>query len=245
VSLCVNTLRTDRDRLIEILETENVSAAAGDTKNCLYVSGAADITRLQSYKDGLFHVMSEASMAAVETLAPRPGDTILDVCAAPGGKTAYMAALMKNTGAVRAYDVYGHKLKLITKSAERLGLLNIHTAIQDAETGVYPIADRILADAPCSGLGLLAKKPDIKYTLTMEKIEALAVLQKNILSNVSKYVKTNGVLVYSTCTISKTENAGIAEWFTANHPFRLESQRELLPATGGADGFYIAKFIRI
>jgi len=246
VGLCVNTLKTDRERLIKILENEGVYATAGGlSKNCLYAAGVSDVTELTSYKDGLFHVMGEASMAAVEALAPEPGDTVSDVCASPGGKTAYMAALMQDTGVIRAYDIYGHKIKLIQKTAERLGFTNIHAEIKDAETGVYPPADRMLADVPCSGLGILNKKPDIKYTLTMEKIEALAVLQKNILANVSKYVKTNGVLVYSTCTVSEKENAGITGWFTDNHPYRLERATELLPGAGGADGFYIAKFVRL
>ena len=244
VTLCANTLKTGADALKSYLsEAGNVSAGAY-TPNAVHISGISDMTGDKYYSDGFYHVMDESSMRAVEILGPAPGSAVADVCAAPGGKSLYAAELMKNAGSVLACDLYANKLKMIESSAARLGITIIKTAQSDAAAGEYPMSDYMLVDAPCSGLGLLRKKPEIKYRRAPEDIDALAALQKKILANVSKYVKRGGVLLYSTCTVSKRENEDVADWFAENFPFRSNHREIFLPHLGGADGFFIARFIK-
>ena len=245
-SVCVNTLKTNAGSFLAKLENIGVSASKGElSQNALYVSGMSDITKNVYYNDGLFNIMGEASMKAVEILDPAPGSFLIDVCAAPGGKSLYAAMLMKNKGEILSCDIYGHKLKFIEKSSARLGISIIKTGLKDACEAEYPPADYIIIDAPCSGFGLIRKKPDIKYTRALPDIASLVILQKKIISNVSRYLKKGGILVYSTCTISKEENEGIAEWFTLNFSFKLLESIEILPYIYNTDGFYIAKFSRL
>ena len=244
VTLCANTLKTTARELKIRLGEENIVATEGAlSRNALRVT-SSDIAGGAAYKEGLFHIMDEASMRAVEILDPQPGAIMVDVCAGPGGKCAYAAELMRNTGKIFACDIYPHKLKLIEDAAARLGVSIIETALKNAETDAYPEADYILVDAPCSGFGLLRKKPEIKYRRTPEDIVSLAATQKRMLANSSRYVKKGGALVYSTCTVSKKENEDAADWFLKNFPFRANGRAAYLPHEHGADGFFIARFVK-
>ena len=203
------------------------------------------------FQEGLYLPQDQGSMLPAQALAPQEGQTVLDVCAAPGGKATQLAQLMGNEGIVYAFDIYPHKLELIRQAAERQGLTIIRPALQDAsqyEPQYFEIADKVLVDAPCSGLGILRRKPEIKWVRKPEDIPALAKLQKDILHTCASYVKIGGELVYSTCTISPLENERQIEAFLESHPefepvefYQDKSQLQLLPHRDGTDGFFIAK----
>ena len=212
-------------------------------------------TALYGFKEGLFFVQDEASAIAAAALAPRRGDTVLDLCAAPGGKTFGAALYAEGEGRFMAFDLHESKLSLIKSGAERLGL-SVETARRDAsvyDPALGGIADRVICDVPCSGLGVLGKKPDLRYR---EVNEDLCALQYAILENASRYVKGGGVLLYSTCTLTREENGDNVRRFLAEHPDfsavdfalgeeeRVESEDgmlTLLPHKHGTDGFFMAK----
>ena len=249
VSLRVNRLRGTTEELQRRLETEGI-VAIPDVNHPfrLFVDGALNVTDSQAYREGLYSIQNRSSMTAVEELLPKPGDIMLDLCAAPGGKTTYAAELMENQGKVFAFDIYSHKTELIAKSAERLGISIVETSVWDA-TQFLPEwelkADKVLADVPCSGIGVIHKKPDIKWHRTPEDIRALCETQKKILRNAARYVKPNGILVYSTCTILREENEEqIQTFLEENEDFVLEKEQLLFTHETGGSGFYIAKLIR-
>ncbi|MBR6401708.1 MAG: 16S rRNA (cytosine(967)-C(5))-methyltransferase RsmB [Firmicutes bacterium] len=263
VSACINTLKIDKAGLKKALSADNIAMTDGVFKeNALYLSKTRDITQTRTFADGLFHVMDESSMLAVDILAPKPGDKVLDSCAAPGGKSFYCAYKMKNEGEIISADIYEHKLELIRSGAERLGIGIIKPVLSDAS--VHNAAydgkmDCVLADAPCSGFGLFRKKPDIKYNKTMEDVEALAKLQRDILGTCQAYVKQGGCLVYSTCTISLKENLENVKWFCDTYGFEPEDISkylnfecatakdgyiQVLPCDFMTDGFFIARFVK-
>ena len=206
--------------------------------------------------------MDESSMLAAEVLDPRENEYIIDVCAAPGGKSFYSAYKMKNKGKISSRDIYEHKLKLIDDGAKRLGIDIIDTQFKDAQK-MYEDdikkADRVIVDAPCSGFGLVRKKPDIKYSKKPEDIEELQKIQREILEAAQNYVKDDGILLYSTCTVSRKENEDNVKWFCEKFGFELvdisgyindvfeaeEVRRiQILPDMMGTDGFFIAKMKR-
>lgn len=248
VCICTNTLKTTRDKLIKRLNDEGVQAVEGKlSKNSIYISKTSNIAELLSFKEGLFHVMDESSMVAVETLSPNSGDTVYDLCSAPGGKSFYSSYLMKNIGTIESWDIYRHKLNLIEEGYQRLGIDIIKTYEKDASKyhlNKEGIASHVIIDAPCTGFGLLRKKPDIKYNKTKEDVFALAKLQREILTKACKYVKLGGVLVYSTCTISEEENMKNINWFIKNYNYELMDLNQMLPSIHFTDGFFIAKMIR-
>lgn len=217
-------------------------------------SGAFNGTKLQ--KDGYFSIQDVASQLAVEALEPKAGMEVLDLCAAPGGKSEYIAELMGNSGRVIACDLYPHKTELIDKSAERLGIEIIETLVNDAEKFVPRFEnrfDRVLLDAPCSGLGIIRRKPDIKWNKDACDCSSLAKTQFKMLSNAKRYVKKGGILVYSTCTISRMENEQMAQLFLRENknfealPTDYMNEKgycQLLPNIHNTDGFFIARFIR-
>jgi 16S rRNA (cytosine967-C5)-methyltransferase len=174
----------------------------------------------------MFTVQDESAALPSLLLAPQPGDRVLDLCAAPGGKTTNLAEMMKNEGEVVAIDKYEAKLHLIKASCERLGLRNVNLRAADALTLDEQAADRILLDAPCSGLGVLSKKPDIKWKRDAGDIAKLALIQSEMLDNAARLLKPGGVLVYSTCTMEPEENQDVVRAFLQRH---LEFQLE--PAT--------------
>lgn len=262
LSICVNTLKTDRQKLKEILEVEGMTVSC-DTllPNSLYITKTQDLGSSEAFKQGLFHIMDESSMLAVYLLGAKSGDRVIDVCAAPGGKSCAIAENMNNKGIVVAGDCYEHKVKLISENAERLGIDIIEARLRDAlnEYDDNELYDCVLVDAPCSGLGLVKKKPDIKYNKSLEDITELAQLQMQIAKKAARLVKKGGYLVYSTCTISKRENLDNVERIKAElglEEVKLELPEgiscdtaekgyiELLPGKYNTDGFFIALFRR-
>ena len=263
ISLCVNTLKNTKEELANTLKDEGVEIDM-DTllPNSLYVRKTSNIGELESYKKGLFHIMDESSMLATRILNPDENSIVIDVCSAPGGKTFATAEIMKNTGKVISRDIYEHKAELIKEGADRLGLTNVEVQVRDASEDKEDIeSDFVLVDAPCSGLGLVRKKPDIKNNKTMADVEELASLQRKILAVASKKVKKDGILVYSTCTVSEKENIENVRWFVDNFDFepvdfsellpekvKYETAKkgyiEILPSDYGTDGFFISKFRR-
>lgn len=234
---------------------EGIEKAPLGNNSYIYTkSGAFHGSSLQ--KEGYFSIQDVASQLAVEALDPKAGMEILDLCAAPGGKSEYIAEIMGNKGKVISCDLYPHKTELIDKSAERLGIEIIETRVNDAEKFVSEFEgrfDRVLLDAPCSGLGIIRRKPDIKWTKGATDCSALAKTQYKMLRNAMRYVKKGGILVYSTCTVSRMENEQMAQTFLRENknfvalPTEYMGEKgycQLLPNTFNTDGFFIARFMR-
>lgn len=217
---------------------------------------------LPEFREGLFQVQDISSMLAVEVANPKKGDFCIDVCAAPGGKSLHLAEKLRGTGKVEARDLTEYKVGLIQENAKRSGVKNLFVRQWDAcicHEESIGMADVVLADLPCSGLGVLGKKTDLKYRMTPEQQAELVELQRKILSVVQAYVKPGGILVYSTCTIHADENEENVKWFQKHFPFEAvsledctlasvtaktkeEGYLQLLPGVHGCDGFFIAKF---
>ena len=244
--LVPNPLFVTPGQLQEMLANEGVQARLLPEK-VLTVDDGFDVERSAAFQKGYFHVQDLSCYLACAALQVRPGLTVLDVCAAPGGKSIN-AALMADIGHVSSRDISGRKVSLIKENAERLGIDNITYKVWDAvkkdEESVEK-ADVLICDLPCSGLGIIGRKPDIKYNVTYEKIKELALLQRKILSTVWEYVKKDGILIYSTCTVTPEENAENTEWLVNNYPFELIGKPEqIMPQDGTGDGFYIARLKR-
>ena len=246
LSIRVNIDKISRDDLKGYLEEKGYEVTLGTfSERTLHVKGSGLLDD-DKYKEGYFSIQDEASTVAADVLGATPGETIIDVCAAPGGKSTAIAELMKNDGKVYSCDIYEHKLELINSLAKRLGLSIIETTLLDGTKGKenwFAMADRVLADVPCSGLGVIRRKPEIKYKDITDFTE-LVEIQKRILNNAAKYVKSGGTLVYSTCTINKDENQLQISEFLSNHEeFELISEKQFLP-TENIDGFYVCKMIK-
>ena len=246
-----NTLKTSPEDLKKRLEELGYSVEAdGDLPDLLFITGFGGGQPLDTalYRDGFFSVQDKSSRIAAESLGANEGDLVIDVCAAPGGKTMAIAESMKNTGKILALDVYERKLALIRSEAERLGAGIVETRLHDgreAIAGYTGAADRVLVDAPCSGLGAARRKPEVKYKEFDGAMRALPQLQLDILNASAKYVKPGGVLVYSTCTVSRRENDGVITAFLqSNGDFEAADSIQLLPEALRADGFYICKLKR-
>lgn len=242
VTLRVNTLKTDINALSDTLLQENVSTKLLKFENALDVIGGLDVTESKAYRDGLFHVQDIASQTVVSILSPNKNERVLDVCAAPGGKTFTMAQYMENSGEIVACDLYRQRVDLIKKGAERLGITNIKAIQNDAtvknnELGNF---DVILCDVLCSGLGVIRRKPEIKYKDISEYSDITAI-QTQILENSASYLKENGRILYSTCTLRKCENEDIIQRFLDKYPqYELKYQHTFMPHIDGSDGFYCA-----
>lgn len=247
-ALCirVNLMKTTVEELSHLLSEKGMVVDKGRYSDIvLYVSGS-NILDLEEYKKGLFSIQDETSVLACQYLEPRPGDLVIDTCASPGGKTSAIGEMMDNRGKIISCDIYPHKLELIKKQADRLGITIIETKLLDGIKGDKALsgkADKVLADAPCSGLGVIRKKPEIKYK-EQKDIQKLIKVQSDILNNASYYVKPNGVLLYSTCTINKDENDEQIEKFIKTHEdFEILYEKQFLP-TEGLDGFFICKMMK-
>ncbi len=260
VCICVNTNKISRDELKNRLLEQNIKVKEGIySDRALHIKGMSDITQMQEFKDGLFHVQDESSMLAVDVLSPKEGEKILDVCAAPGGKSFLSAEKMNNTGKIVSCDIHPHKVDLINMTAERLGINIIETKLRDASVineDDFEKYDKVIVDAPCTGFGLIRKKPDIKINRTGNDIDSITVLQKQILDASIKCVKPGGILVYSTCTICRKENEANLKYIldkggfetvniSALLPESLREQAEdgyiqLLPGVNDTDGFFIS-----
>lgn len=259
----VNTLRTTTEVLIQELERENVTALPHSwMPDCLVLSNTGSIEKLRAYKDGLFYVQDAAARLCVMCADIPEGDhvRVLDCCAAPGGKTFAAAIVMDGKGKIRAADIHRHKTTLIQNGAKRLGLTNVLVREQDAtenHPGWFEKMDVVLADVPCSGYGIIRKKPDIRYKDPAE-MERLPELQLRILRKQAEYVKPGGTLLYSTCTLVRAENEGVIEAFLRARPdFTLEQLKlprnfpknttgmlTLVPGEYDTDGFFICRLRR-
>ena len=207
--------------------------------NFVRVQHMAGIGSSEMFRQGFFSVQDESAGLAVLLLDPKPGERVIDLCSAPGGKTMFIGELMKNVGEIVSVDRYENRLNLVKNSAQRLGVANAHFVVADATSIQLPPADKVLVDAPCSGLGVLAKKPDAKWRREPEDVRELVKLQQAIMENASTLVKPGGVIVYSTCTTEPEENSGVVQSFLSNHPeFVVEPPGQLVTKeVVSTDGF--------
>ena len=257
VAIRTNTIKTSPSELQLQLVAAGVEARRSEyAVEGFVLEKHGSLDKLSVLQDGYCQVQDESSMLVAHVVAPEPGDLVLDVCSAPGGKTTHMAALMQDLGKIVACDIYDHKLKRVMDNAERLGIHIIEPKIRDAREiwKEYPQkADRVLVDAPCSGLGVLRRKPDSRWRKTPELVEDLPKLQLEILKSGAASVKPGGYLVYSTCTIAHEENQDVVNAFLKEaKEFELEpvgnrlslgrdvDMLQLYPQRDGTDGFFIA-----
>jgi 16S rRNA (cytosine967-C5)-methyltransferase len=227
-----NTLKTTADELVKLFEERNIrNTRSKYLENFIKVGHLSGIYNLDLFEKGYFSVQDESSGLVVKLLDPKPGETVIDLCSAPGGKTTFIGELMKNQGKIIAVDKYEHRLNLVKQSCERLGVENVEFIPKDALEVDVEQADKVLVDAPCSGLGVIQKKPDIKWQRELSDIRNLAKTQIELLEKASKLVKNGGVIVYSTCTIEPEENIEVVKEFLSRHPeFKIDDARNYLPS---------------
>lgn len=244
----VNTLKTNRDELIKNLTKAGFDIEETTYKNALNVLNPNGIIDTELFDKGHFYVQDLGSILVSSFLNPSKDSKVLDLCAAPGGKTSHLSELMDNTGEIIACDKSKGKIKLIKENAERLGCKNISPMINDARVLKEEFInkfDYVLVDAPCSGIGLYRKKPDIKWNKGLEDLKELGLIQLEILNKAKEYVKEKGLLLYSTCSLSKTENEDVIDNFLKeNENFKIKKLRDkevlkLFPSVDGSDGFSI------
>ncbi len=266
VTARINTLKTDRKGLEQKLRLEDVQFSPGTLMpEALTIKAGPPLDQLQSFKEGLFTLQDESSMLPARVLAPAPGSLVIDACAAPGGKTTHLAELMANRGKLIACDVHNHKLKLINSNKKRLGCTIVEEILLDARClgEKYPQqADFLLLDVPCSGLGVLARRADARWRKRPEDIKKMAKLQWEILAGAARALKPGGVMVYSTCTVTREENQDLIRTFldrfsrfegediTPYLPYPVQGEDgeaaragylQLLPQRHGVDGFFVAR----
>ncbi|MBQ8058089.1 MAG: 16S rRNA (cytosine(967)-C(5))-methyltransferase RsmB [Ruminococcus sp.] len=264
LTIRVNTLKTSKEQLESSLENEGVVVSEVDyLPNALNIDNTGSIETLASFKNGEFYVQDSASQLCCEMLDVKENMTVCDVCSAPGGKSLYSAINMNNKGKVYSYDLFEHKIKLIKESAKRLSVDIIDASVRDAQAGdvSLPKCDRLICDVPCSGFGIIRRKPEIRYKKATI-VDNLPQLQYSILCASADSLSIGGVLVYSTCTLCDEENKEIVEKFLDEHPdyepialnlpsgFKRfidepEYMVTLLPCKGMTDGFFIAKFRKV
>ncbi|NSL51231.1 16S rRNA (cytosine(967)-C(5))-methyltransferase RsmB [Calidifontibacillus erzurumensis] len=264
VTARVNCNKATVPEVLSLLEKENVKAKTGTLSVDSIVIEEGNLTKTKTFQNGYVTIQDESSMLVARALEPENDEIILDCCAAPGGKTTHIAERLKGQGKVIAVDIHPHKVKLIEEQVERLNLTNVETVISDSRElhkHFRPETfDRILVDAPCSGFGVIQRKPDIKYSKKLEDIEKLAEIQCTILKNVAGLLKKGGTLVYSTCTIDKDENEEVVHKFLAENrdfsidptlieklpnqlkPYCNNGYVQILPHYFSTDGFFIARF---
>ena len=216
VTIRINTLKTNKQELENLLRKRNITAKEGRFEDFLVLEKAKNIEKLDLFKQGYFTIQDEGAGLIAKVLNPKAGEWILDACSSPGGKTTYMAELMKNKGEIIAWDLHPHRVKLVEENAKRLGIDMITVQCQDAT--IYKEEykekfDKILLDVPCLGMGVLKRKPDIKWKRKKEDMTDIIKIQESILETCSKYLKPQGQIVYSTCSIIREENDCIIEKF--------------------------------
>lgn len=245
----VNLTRTTAEGLADNINSQLGRVAAEVVSdNCVLLSGAGDIELLDAYQDGLFHIQDLSSQRCAQCVDAAPDMRVLDLCAAPGGKTFTMAECMGNSGSVVACDLHSHRVGLIKDGAARLGLDIIEAIVNDAtifnsSLGTF---DRVLCDVPCSGLGIIGRKPDIKLKKEAD-IAELPQIQRKILDTAARYVAVDGTVTYSTCTLLRAENNDVFDEFLSNHPefeplnkFDGDYCKTFIPANDNTDGFFVA-----
>ena len=226
ISVRINNLKISKQELKEKLQEKGIKTEDGILNDFLILNNIKDIENLEEFTQGYFTVQDEVAGLTALVLNPQPGENVLDACSSPGGKTTYLAELMKNQGNIVATDIHEHRTKLVENAAKRLGINIIKTSVQDATTFNEKYKekfDKILLDVPCLGIGVLKRKPDIKWQKEQKDVDEISKIQYKILENCSKYLKKNGEIVYSTCSIFKKENEGIIEKFVKNNlEFQIE-----------------------
>lgn len=265
VSIRVNLLKTNREKLAKALQVDGYIVTLSELiEEAIIIEhvGSVPLHELETFKEGHFFIQDLSAMLVAKVAMPQMGQQILDLCAAPGGKSTHLAELMKNSGSVIARDVSDYKVSFIEENAKRLGLSNIRAEQGDAllfnENDIEKY-DTLIVDAPCSGLGIIRRKPEIRYNRKLEDLAALSAIQKDILRHAVRYVKPGGSIVYSTCTIDPLENDDVVEWFLENftefqlapldEPFKSVSHSQsaikIYQTQDGMDGFYIVKLIKM
>ena len=260
LTLRVNTLVSDRKTLLASLQEDGFEAEPSKwCEDGIVCTKIPALSVLFSKYNDMFYVQDESSMLVAPVLAPQPGQTVIDVCSAPGGKTTHLAQLMQNKGVIYATDIHEHKIKLIEENSRRLGITIIEPSLQDAaefKPEWASMADCVLVDAPCSGLGVLRRRAEARWKKNKLDLKTFPPLQRDILRNAARYVKPGGRLVYSTCTLEQAENHYIPAEFLENnpnwqyagfqHPLTGETvdELQLLPQRDGTDGFYICALVR-
>ena len=226
ISVRINNLKISKQELKEKLQEKGIKTEDGILNDFLILNNIKDIENLEEFTQGYFTVQDEVAGLTALVLNPQPGENVLDACSSPGGKTTYLAELMKNQGNIVATDIHEHRTKLVENAAKRLGINIIKTSVQDAtifNEKYKEKFDKILLDVPCLGIGVLKRKPDIKWQKEQKDVDEISKIQYKILENCSKYLKKNGEIVYSTCSIFKKENEGIIEKFIKNNlEFQIE-----------------------
>ena len=261
----VNTLKIQRDELIKLFEEKGMRVyKCKYADKGLVIENPFEIDKIKEYKDGLFSIQSESSMLSGQILNPKENSLVIDMCAAPGGKTLNAAEIMNNTGKIISRDIYPGKLRLIENELKRLDIQNVKVEEYDAtklDESLIEKADYVIADVPCTGLGIIRRKPEIKYSKTDKELNDIREIQYKILENASKYIKASGELVYSTCTTNPEENfelinrflknnkgytlTDISENIHGNFASAKNGYVEIYPHLHGMDGFFIAKIKRI
>lgn len=271
LTIRVNTIKTSVEEFLNKLKKNNIEVSRGNyLSNALHLRKINYINRIPGFKEGEFFVQDESSMLVYLVANPeqelqnhnKDRLTILDLCAAPGGKTTHFSQMLGDKVEIEARDLSEKKIDLINENVNRLDIKNVRTCVWDAlvlDPSKKEVADIVIADLPCSGLGIVSKKNDIKYHIKQEQLMDLVNLQRNILANAATYVKPDGILLYSTCTINPEENQENVEWFLSHFPYKKEeislnlpedlksevkdqNMLQLLPGYVKCDGFFIAKF---
>jgi len=248
--LRVNTLKTTKEKLINQLKEDHVEVEAiNGYKDALRMTFKKNAFRTQAFQDGLFEMQDASSQKVVEAVDVQPGMKVIDACAGAGGKTLHLAARMENKGSIIALDIFDWKLQELKRRARRAGVHTITTRVIEDTKVIKRLAnsaDRVLIDAPCSGLGVLRRNPDAKWKLQEEFIGRMIHTQKEILQSYSRMVKVDGILVYVTCSILPSENElQVKEFITKNPNFVLLYKENIFPSDSGFDGFFIAKMKKI
>ncbi len=258
LTIRINTLKTSQADLRRYLEEQGIQSLPGKlAPDVLEVHPAHLVVKDPALAKGMYYVQDESSALAAHALQVEAGQVVYDLCSAPGGKTTHLAQLMKNQGEILAFDVSERRLQLVEENAKRLGVSVIKAKIGDARENLsLPTVPRVLVDAPCSGLGTMGHRPDIRWRKSPEDIVQLAALQKEILGAAANYVSPGGYLLYSTCTLTKDENQDVAKWFLQHNPdfegasfpdwFPLSEEERWMhtffPHRDGLDGFFLAVF---
>ncbi len=247
----VNTLKTDPARLLQQWREEGVEydffLREWFRENLVFsLKSHPPLNRLESFRQGLFYIQDPSTLLAPLELAPEPGEAVLDLCAAPGGKLTFLAALMNNQGTLVAHDLSLERLRLVEENCARLGITCARPILPAFLQENSPASfDRVLIDAPCSNTGVMRRRVDLRWRIRTEEIQRLSRQQLDLLRQASRYLKPGGVLVYSTCSLEPEENESVIRQFLTERPeFRLERERELLPFRDQVDGGYVARLTR-
>lgn len=267
ITIRTNTLKINRNELMNLLQEEGMLVKEGQwCPEAIIINNVSSIEKNKCFQRGFFQVQDQSSMLVAHILNPLERQLVIDICAAPGGKTTHISELMSNTGKVIARDVHEHKLLLMRQNIERLGISNVNLELfnaLDVDQKMIEKADAVLLDAPCSGLGIIRRKPDLKWNKNPDDIKSITSLQMQMLEKAAFYVKKGGILIYSTCTINLDENINLVKEFLDKNPsFRLEPIKpisdkmqshneikqgylQVFPHIDEIDGFFISKMQRI